>query len=429
MMRGSRRQTEMCLLAVRITVAPFAYAHFCAVQNRDLPEPPQSSVLPERKRPPLAAPPSDRFGSLDSSKQKPLPSVRDADRPPAKEPNKINVPLKSPDRYAVQSSSIMETAEKAAPPSSLTVKTTQDPAAKEVVKSPEEPGKPDSEQKEEKNGTEEARPGLGRMFGGNKKTAKELFSKAATAYTAFKPRAGGAAAKLLATEPKSNEPDGITGVVPAPSLARTKTTDSARSGGSQDQSSIQATPTSAIGKKSIPDFKVTSPQTPNDKGPTAVSSTAEMISSQKLLEMQQKAAGLQQQTKAADEEAARRKLRRSPQQIKYLERLGVDPALLEGRGLEYESILDEFWPQNVWHTKSVDTLQSDIRRDLSRVQTGSWFGHLALHDDERQSAIKLIDHAAEECDALEKLLTIYSVELGVSRLLLRVTKLTDPGFV
>jgi len=274
-----------------------------AVQNRDLPEPPLSSVLPERKRPPLAATPSDRFGSLDGSKQKPLPSVRDADRPPAKEPNKMNVPLKSPDRYAVQSSSIMETAEKTAPPSSLAVKTTQDPAAKEV-KPTEEAGKPDGEQKVEKNGAEEARPGLGRMFGGNKKTTKELFSKAATAYTAFKPRAGGAAAKLLATETKSSEPDGITGVVPAPSLARTKTTDSARSGGSQDQSSIQATPTSAIGKKSIPDFKVTSPQTPNDKGPTAAPSTAEMITSQKLLEMQQKAAGLQQQTKAADEEAA-----------------------------------------------------------------------------------------------------------------------------
>jgi hypothetical protein len=307
----------------------------------------------------------------------------------------------------------METAEKTTPPPAKT-----EEAAKEAK--PEEAAKPDGEQ----GGAEEARPGLGRMFGGNKKTTRELFSKAATAYNAFKPRAGGAAAKLLASEPKSNEPDGITGVVPAPSLARTKTTDSTRSGGSQDQSSIQHTPISAIGKKSIPDFKVTSPQTPSDK--PAVSSTADMITSQKLLDMQQKVAGLQQQTKAAEEEAAKRKLRRTPQQIKYLERLGVDPALLEGRGLEYEALLDEFWSPSVWHTKSVETLQAELRRELSRAQTSSWFDHLDRHEEERQDALRLIETTIKECDDLEKLLTIYSVELSVSHWL-GVTKLTDAG--
>jgi hypothetical protein len=294
----------------------------------------------------------------------------------------------------------METAEKAATPAPIA-----DAVAKEVK--PEEPAKPAGE----KNGVEEARPGLGRMFGGNKKTTRELFSKAATAYNAFKPRAGGAAAKLLATEPKSNEPDGITGVVPAPSLARTKTTDSTRSGGSQDQSSIQHTPISAIGKKSIPDFKVTSPQTPVDK---AESSTAEMITSQKLLEMQQKVAGLQQQSKAAEEEAAKRKLRRTPQQIKYLERLGVDPALLEGRGLEYEALLDEFWPPSAWRTKTYDQLQAELRRELTRVQTTNWFDHLDKHEDDRMDVLRLFDVTIKEIEDLEKLLTIYSVELGVS---------------
>jgi hypothetical protein len=252
------------------------------------------------------------------------------------------------------------------------------------------------------------------MFGGNKKTTRELISKAAAAYNAFKPRAGGAAAKLLATEPKANEPDGITGVVPAPSLARTKTMDSTRSAGSQDQSSIQHTPTSAIGKKSIPDFKVTSPQTPVEKADKAEPNTAEMITSQKLLEMQQKVAGLQQQSKAAEEEAAKRKLRRTPQQIKYLERLGVDPALLEGRGLEYEALLDEFWPQTAWRTKTYDMLQAELRRELTRVQTTMWFDHLDKHEEDRKEVVRLFDVTIKEIEDLEKRLAIYSVELGVS---------------
>jgi hypothetical protein len=288
----------------------------------------------------------------------------------------------------------------------------KDPVKTEPVAIEVKPEEPTAD--ENQNGAEEARPGLGRMFGGNKKTARELFSKAATAYNVFKPRAGGAAAKLLATETRSNEPDGITGVVPAPSLARTKTTDSMRSGGSQDQSSIQHTPTSAVGKRSIPDFKVTSPQTPDDKPPA--SSTAEMITSQKLLEMQQKVASLQQKNKAADEEAAKRKLRRTPQQIKYLERLGVDPALLEGRGLEYEALLDEFWPPSVWRTKTYDQLQAEMRRELSRLQTSRLFDHMTTHEEQRKKALTLIETTMKECEDLEKLLAIYSVELGVSLL-------------
>ena len=130
--------------------------------------------------------------------------------------------------------------------------------------------------------------------------------------------------------------------------------------------------------------------------------------------MQQKAAELQQKSKTDEEEAARRKLRRTPQQLKYLERLGVNSSLLESRGLEYETLLEEFWPRDTWHTKSIETLQTEVRRELSKVQTGGWFEHIALHDEERKSAITLIDNAMEECEALEKLLTIYSVELGVS---------------
>jgi hypothetical protein len=58
-----------------------------------------------------------------------------------------------------------------------------------------------------------------------KKPSREIagaLRKAATAYGAFKPRPGGAGERLLAAAKKqqsmSDEPDGITGVVPAPSL-------------------------------------------------------------------------------------------------------------------------------------------------------------------------------------------------------------------
>lgn len=276
---------------------------------------------------------------------------------------------------------------------------------------------PVQEDEEKKAAEDLARPGLGRMFGANKKTTKDLFKSAATAYTVFKPRAGGAAAKLFAAENKSNEPDGITGVVPAPSLVRTKTNESARTQGSQDPSSIQATPTSVKGKDPVfpstkskepqlPDVKVTSPKSPYD-GPApvvAVTSAATLMSDSIA----------QQKAKAAEEETARRKLRRTPQQSKYLETLGVDPALLEGRGLAFESLLDEFWPPSVWHSKSAETLQAEIRREMAQVQAGSWLEHLERHDEQRAAVKDLLDKSIEEVDVLDKLLTLYSVEMGVS---------------
>jgi exocyst complex component 1 len=344
---------------------------------------------------------------------KPLSTGRGQNRAVSNDSRPLSPPQKSPQRYAVGAAPIPPLDGPAA--SSTTTATEDAKSHEEPAKQEEVKATPAEEKKEEVS--EEARPGLGRMFGNNKKTTRELFSKAASAYTAFKPRAGGAAARLFTPEPKSNEPDGITGVVPAPNLLRSGTNDSMKSAGSAG--SIQVTPTSAVAqKKSIPDFTITSPTSPlkDEIGLPSISakvSKGVSESAQKMSELQQRAAELQQKSKAAEEEAARRKLRRTPQQTKYLERLGVDPTSLEGRGLEYEVLLEEFWPQNKWHEKSVESLQAEVRRELSSVQTGSWFEHIALHDEDRNSAIKLLDSAMEECEQLEKLLTIYSVELGV----------------
>jgi exocyst complex component 1 len=348
---------------------------------------------------------------------KPLSTNRSPSRTANYEPPPIEPPIKSPQRFGAGPSQPL-------PLNDVSIPSTTTNGIKADTTKPQEAGpkavdeKPAPTEKKTEEQDEVMRPGLGRMFGGNKKTTKELFSKAASAYTAFKPRAGGAGAKLFAAaEPKSNEPDGITSVVPAPNLLRSKTNDSVMSTGSGG--SIQKTPTSAVAqKKSIPDFTVTSPQTPSNGDIPVPSIPVKAVrsvpdSASKMSELQQRAAELQQKSKAAEEEAARRKLRRTPQQIKYLERLKIDPGQLEGRGLEYEALLEEFWPQNVWHEKSIEALQSEVRRELSRVQTGSWFEHIALHDEDRNSAIKLIDSAIDECEQLEKLLTIYSVELGV----------------
>jgi hypothetical protein len=296
------------------------------------------------------------------------------------------------------------------------VKTEPEPSPE--VKPPAEKTEEEIKEQERKDAEEAARPGLGRMFGGNKKTARDLFKSAANAYGAFVPRAGGAGAKVLggpvAVKP-ANEPDGISGVVPAPGMLRTKTDDSMRS--EQTQGSIQATPTSAKAAPSdslpdpIPQVTVSSPISPLENEKEMSKDVApEETSKSAVANVQQKKA------KLAEEEAARRKKRRSAQQTKYLSMLGIDAAVIDNRGLEFESMLDDFgWGTSVFHSKSIDVLETDIRREISRVEAGSWLGHLEQKDDRVEAVEMLLDKAITECDELEGLLTLYSVELSVSR--------------
>lgn len=361
----------------------------------------------------MASPQDSRYSpELDrSAMPKPLSTQRSLSR--AGDPP-IEPPLKSPNRYAVGAPQL--------PPIALVSNDQPAEAAPAVVPEPiapveEKKDLPVPPQPKKDDAVDASRPGLGRMFGANKKSTKELIGKAAAMHSVFKPRAGGAAAKLFANEPAAtNEPDGITGVVPAPNLKRSQTTDSITSNGS-----IQVTPTSAVAaKKSLPELAVTSPDSPAKPmlEPPISSLSAKVAknvseSTQQMSDLQKRAADLQLKSKAAEEEAARRKLRRTPQQVKYLDRLGIDTAYLDGKGLEYEVILEEFWPQTAWHQKTIESLQAEVRKEMSKVQTGTWFDHIASHDEDRNSAIKLVDSALDECEQLEKLLTIYSVELGV----------------
>jgi hypothetical protein len=280
----------------------------------------------------------------------------------------------------------------------------QDPAIQQApaVKSPEPEPAPGEEKKEvAEDGA--ARPGLGRMFGNNKKTTRDLFQKAASAYTAFKPRAGGAVARLKAMDTKSHgEPDGITGVVPAPP----KRTDTEESKGSLqtspvDRKAVQPAPLATAVKDTVPDVTVTSPIS-TDKGAGDGQQGAKAV----LTAQQQKA-------KLAEEEAARRRKRRSAQQAKYLSILGVDATLFEGRGLDFETVLDDFgWTNPELSQKNIDQLEADVRREISRVEAGSWLGHLEQTDERVEAVEKLLDQAIAEVDELEGLLTLYSVELS-----------------
>lgn len=280
----------------------------------------------------------------------------------------------------------------------------QDPAVQQApaVKTPEPEPAPEEEKKEAAE-DEAARPGLGRMFGNNKKTTRDLFQKAANAYTAFKPRAGGAVAKLKAMDAKSlGEPDGITGVVPAPP----KRTDTEESKGSLqtspvDGKAVQPAPLATTVNDVVPDVTVTSPISPG-KGLGDGQQGAKAV----LTAQQQKA-------KLAEEEAARRRKRRSAQQAKYLSILGIDPNLFEGRGLDFETVLDDFgWTNPELSQKNIDQLEADVRREISRVEAGSWLGHLEQKDERVEAVERLLDQAIAEVDELEGLLTLYSVELS-----------------
>jgi hypothetical protein len=266
-----------------------------------------------------------------------------------------------------------------------------------------------------------SRPGLGRMFGAGKKTARDMFKSAASTYGAFTPRAGGAVAKLKAGEVSTNEPDGISGVVPAPGLLRTRTDDSLKVESPATDTSIQATPTSAMGptladiiplpaEDPVPQVTVTSPISPikdNDNVPPP-----QQIEAAKEVEAPVENAQ-QKKAKADQEETARRKKRRSAQQMKYLSVLGVDSAVLENKGLDFEMILDDFgWGTNISRAKTIDALEADIRREISRVEAGSWLGHLEQKDDRVEAVEKLLDKTIAEVDELDGLLTLYSVELG-----------------
>jgi hypothetical protein len=81
--------------------------------------------------------------------------------------------------------------------------------------------------------------------------------------------------------------------------------------------------------------------------------------------------------------------------------------------LEFESLLSELgWGNNELSSKHIESLENDIKREIARVEAGSWLNHLEQKDDRVESVERMLDRAIAECDELEGLLTLYNVELS-----------------
>lgn len=262
---------------------------------------------------------------------------------------------------------------------------------------------------------EPERPGMGPMI---KKTlgtadAASKFRRAAAAAGAFKPRAGGAAAKLFAPKEAkaSDEPDGISGVfVPQRQVPKEAPKDAPNEEPKQPEDVPKLVPDRSskerprISTEVVPSVTISSPLSPAPAAP--LPETEEKVLTPSLDQ-----AAVQKSV----EPEVRRKKRRSNQQIMNISNLGIDPSLIDEQGLEFEGLLSELgWGSNELSAKNIDALENDIKREIARVEAGSWLNHLEQKDDRVEAVERMLDRAIAECDELEGLLTLYNVELGVS---------------
>ncbi|OJD32042.1 exocyst complex component [Diplodia corticola] len=241
----------------------------------------------------------------------------------------------------------------------------------------------------------------------------DVLRKAANAYGAFKPRAGGAAQKFkaaLADAPSEQKPDGITGVFNAPSLNRQQTDDSTKAETPKDleapefpapePASEEKVAAESVAEPDLPGLIVSAPTI----GPEPTEApTADAVSRSPSPDGKR--------GKSPDD--IRRQRRRSNQQAKYLASLGLDATVLDIRGLEIESILSDFgWGNASMQPKKLEAFEADLKREIARVEAGSWLNNTDHNDDRVEAVEAMLDKVINECDELEGLLTLYNVELS-----------------
>ena len=257
---------------------------------------------------------------------------------------------------------------------------------------------------------EEHRPGLGPMI--KKKSTTEVaskFRKAATAYNAFKPRAGGAAEKVA--NDKTTSGDGITGVFQAPSLLKGISQDDVRP--VTPKQSLENRPSTPDVKKDVPAMQFTTspakPVTPAPPEPVLQTPSEPFV---------QNASESDQRPSVADKaQEDRRKKHRSDHSAKYAKTLGINPSLLEGRTFEIEEILNDFgWGEDRSGRATFEELETGIRKEIARVEAGSWLSAVENNDERVVAVADMMDRVMAECDELDNLLTLYNVELGVCQI-------------
>ncbi|OOQ88268.1 putative Exocyst complex component Sec3 [Penicillium brasilianum] len=262
------------------------------------------------------------------------------------------------------------------------------------------------------------RPGLGPMI--KKKSTKDIasaFRKAATTYGAFKPRPGGAGERLLAAAKKQQAeamgPDGITGVVPAPSrsvndLPKTSVDDTAERETSV-ASPASAPPATTNSQPVTPTVEVTQHPVddsllPSEPAPGAAEAKDSLSELTKV----------ESHTRSPSPSTqSRRRKRREDHTIKYCQSLGIDPSVLDGRGIDFDDILTELgWNGRLGDEQKIEDLEADVRREIGRVEATSWLGNLEQQEGKVEQLAVLIDKTIEECEELDGLLTLYSHELN-----------------
>ncbi|KAI1380507.1 exocyst complex component Sec3-domain-containing protein [Hypoxylon crocopeplum] len=239
---------------------------------------------------------------------------------------------------------------------------------------------------------EDNRPGLGPMIKA-KKSQRDLAGalwKAASAAAAFKPRPGGAGERLREAQTKANPdgPDGITSVVPAPPRPEPKP---------QTPKPVEPERKSVDKISIVPEVKVT---VPNSSRPTSLQAS--------IRESQRKS----QET--VRQEDTPRRLTVTGNDSKYLSALGIDTTLLADKTSEFARWLDHFgWvPGEQMRSRNFEEMKLDIDRELNKAQAGGWVVRFQEEDDRVEAIKKGLDVAIAECDELDNLLTLYSVELS-----------------
>lgn len=275
------------------------------------------------------------------------------------------------------------------------------------------------------------RPGLGPMI--KKKQNKEVagaFRKAATAYGAFKPRPGGAGERLMAAvaaqkqKVEADGPDGITGVVPAPSLRPGGEAQTPEGEVPPSISSARETPPLASPALEPPTVEITQAAVEETKATTATTTVAD---TKKTVQIQEETRDTSRSTvKVPVDERSRstspsphdrNRRRREDNTMKYCQALGIDGSILDGRGVDFDDILTDLgWNGRLGDEKRIEDLEADVRREIGRVEATSWLGNLEQQEGKVEQLAKLIEKTVEECDELDGLLTLYSHELNVSSL-------------
>ena len=237
------------------------------------------------------------------------------------------------------------------------------------------------------------------------------FRKAATAYNAFKPRAGGVAEKFK--DENASSGDGITGVFQAPSLLRAATQDDSRPSTPKDN--VDSRPSTPENKKEVPSVNVaTSPLKPVTSGPTSL--PVSVPTSVPIEPPVQNEKESQKPPPVPDKAHEERRIKRqSDHSAKYAKALGINRSLLEGRTFEVETTLSDFgWGEEQNLKTSFEDLENGLRKELARVEAGSWLGAVDNNDDRAVAVGNMMDRVIAECEELDCLLTLYNVELGVT---------------